>query len=125
MQASLRKSLLGTARAGSVGWRFWSRSTAIALTRRAVLAGAAALAAGPARAAAPDALYTATTIVTGYDMRSRPAGFARCLREVLVKLTGDPGLYEEPRIPPDAAPYVTGFSYFDPMAHRRPHDATG
>jgi hypothetical protein len=34
--------------------------------------------------------YQATAIVTGYDMRSRPAGFAHCLREVLVKVSGEP-----------------------------------
>ncbi len=37
-------------------------------------------------------LYTAMAIVTGTDMRSRPAGFARCLREVLVKVSGNPAL---------------------------------
>jgi hypothetical protein len=58
-------------------------------------------------------------------MRSRPAGFARCLREVLVKLTGDPALGGDPRVPADAAPFVSRFSYLDPVAHRRPHDDQG
>jgi len=58
-------------------------------------------------------------------MRSRPSGFARCLREVLVKVTGDPSLGADPRVPTDAAPYVVRFRYFDPIAQRRPHDDQG
>lgn len=90
-----------------------------------ILAGAALLPFGAAGAELPDSLYGATAIVTGYDMRSRPAGFAQCLREVLVKVTGDPSLPSHPQLPADAAPYVTRFSYFDPIAHRRPHDDQG
>ncbi len=72
--------------------------------------------------------YQATAIVTGTDMRSRPAGFAQCMLEVLVKVTGDPGLADDPRageLASRAAAYVTSFSYFDPLAKRRPHDDQG
>jgi hypothetical protein len=36
------------------------------------------------------ARYQARTIVTGTDMRSRPAGLAVCLTDVLIKVSGDP-----------------------------------
>jgi hypothetical protein len=36
--------------------------------------------------------YRANAIVTGTDMRQRPWGFARGLREVLLKVSGDPRL---------------------------------
>jgi hypothetical protein len=41
--------------------------------------------------------YRADAIVTGTDMRQRPWGFAQTLREVLVKLSGDPRLKDNPR----------------------------
>jgi uncharacterized protein len=97
-------------------------------TRRSVLTVAAAFAAGSARALLADDLYTATAVVTGYDMRSRPAGFASCLTEVLVKITGDPSLHADPAAEAaarNADRYVAGFDYFDPIAHRRPHDDQG
>ena len=62
-------------------------------------------------------LYTAMAIVTGTDMRSRPAGFARCLREVLVKVSGDPALTNDPRVTAlaaDATNLVAKFEYYDP-----------
>ena len=43
-------------------------------------------------------LYQATAIVTGSDRRSRPAGFARCLREALVKVSWEPRLSHDPRV---------------------------
>ncbi len=89
-----------------------------------------ALASFGARAAegvAPD-LYQDMVIVTGFDMRSRPAGFARALLDVLVKVSGDPRLAADPRaaaISRHAGALVAGFDYADPMAHRRPHDDQG
>jgi|HubBroStandDraft_4_1064222.scaffolds.fasta_scaffold943300_2 hypothetical protein len=46
---------------------------------------------------APD-LYQSNAIVTGTDMRSRPTGFAQCLRDVLVKLSGEPRLIKDARV---------------------------
>lgn len=67
---------------------------------------ALALAAAPARAqgtatdeaaaAGTGDLYRAHTIVTGTDMRSRPDGLALCLLLVLVKVSGDPSLQDDP-----------------------------
>src|SRR5258708_19647788 len=44
-------------------------------------------------------LYQATAIVTGTDMRQRPWGLAQCLREVLVKVSGEPKLPPDPPLP--------------------------
>jgi len=105
-------------------------------TRRPVarIAWALALlgAAIPVRAAepAPDiaALYGADAIVTGTDMRQRPWGFAQCLKEVLVKVSGDPRLKDDPRTaePAEHADrYVASFDYADLMAHLKRNDDQG
>jgi uncharacterized protein len=73
-------------------------------------------------------LYKATTIVTGTDMRSRPAGFARCLREVLVKVSGEPRLRGDPRtsgLAAHADAFVASFDYVDQMAGIKVHDDQG
>jgi uncharacterized protein len=115
-------------------------------TRREVLRtigwGVALSAAGlPAFAeelASPDgALYSAYAIVTGTDMRQRPWGMAQCLREVLVKVSGDPRLKDDRRVLELAAhadQFVTSFDYVDMMAgipkkddqgsYDRPHKLT-
>ena len=73
----------------------------------------------PAAAEDTGALYQAYAIVTGTDMRQRPWGFAQCLREVLVKVSGDPRLKDDPRTAELAAhadQLVTSFDYADMMA---------
>ena len=83
------------------------------------------LAAGPAWAQG-EALHEAMAIVTGTDMRSRPAGFAQCLAEVLAKVSGEPRLLGDPRVKAlRAEAFVQHFDYYDPMNHRRPHDDQG
>jgi uncharacterized protein len=75
-----------------------------------------------ARPAAADDIrpfYQAYAIVTGTDMRQRPWGFAQCLREVLVKVSGDPRLKDDPRtndLATHADQYVASFNYVDMMA---------
>jgi len=68
----------------------------------------------------PDAaLYSAYAIVTGTDMRQRPWGFAQCLKEVLVKVAGDPRLKDDPRVgelADHADQFVASFDYVDLMA---------
>jgi hypothetical protein len=94
-------------------------------------------AAWPCGAQESGGLYEATAIVTGTDMRSRPAGFAHALREVLVKLSGEPRLEKDPRTAELAAHadlLVTSFDYVDQLAgipihddqgtYDRPHDLT-
>jgi len=91
----------------------------------------ATLAAVPVRAVVAEGagdLYKATVIVTGYDMRSRPKGFAQALREVLVKVSGEPRLDRDPRVAEIAAradQLVTKFDYVDQMAGLKVHDDQG
>jgi hypothetical protein len=73
----------------------------------------------PAKAEDIGALYQAYAIVTGTDMRQRPWGMAQCLREVLVKVSGDPLLKDDPRTAELAAHadrLVASFDYVDMMA---------
>ena len=73
-------------------------------------------------------LYQSTAIVTGTDMRSRPAGFARCLRDVLVKVSGEPRLIQDARVAElgrRADAFVVSFSYVDVMAGIPIHDDQG
>jgi hypothetical protein len=73
-------------------------------------------------------LYQAMEIVTGTDLRERPRGFAACLEDVLVKVSGDPRLRTDPRVAEmklHAADYVRSFNYTDPIAGIRPHDDQG
>lgn len=91
----------------------------------------------PSRAQEASELYQAVAIVTGTDMRSRPAGFAQALREVLVKVSGEPRLQHDPRLSEltaHADALVLSFDYVDQLAgiprhddqgtYDRPHDLT-
>jgi len=92
-----------------------------------VLASLAAIAPAGAQEA-DDPLYQSVVLVTGYDMRSRPTGFARALRNVLVNLSGDPRLEKDPRVA-EVGKYVdlivTHFDYVDQMAGIKKHDDQG
>jgi hypothetical protein len=73
-------------------------------------------------------LYQSTAIVTGTDMRSRPTGFAQCLRDVLVKVSGEPRLIKDARVAElgrHADAFVVSFSYVDVMAGIPVHDDQG
>jgi len=85
-------------------------------------------AAPPSRTQATSELYQATVIVTGYDMRSRPSGFAQALRWVLVNASGEPRLRADPRVSVLAAhadALVASFHYVDQMAGIKYHDEQG
>jgi uncharacterized protein len=72
--------------------------------------------------------YQATVIVTGTDTRSRPTGFAQALRAVLVTVSGEPRLHDDPRVDVLAARadgLVASYSYVDRMAGRPVHDEQG
>ncbi|WP_048644971.1 DUF2066 domain-containing protein [Nitratireductor soli] len=74
------------------------------------------------------ALYRAVTIVTGTDEPERSRGFAACMREVLVKLSGDPALTSAPGMDDlagRAGDFVTAFDYRDRMAGIPVHDEQG
>ncbi|GAC1341345.1 MAG: DUF2066 domain-containing protein [Acetobacteraceae bacterium] len=91
------------------------------------------LALAPGLAAAqgvpPDqALYTCRVYVTGTDMRSRPAGLERCVRDVLVKVAGAPDLAADPRLTElgtRAAQMVEDLVYLDRMTDEPIHDEQG
>jgi uncharacterized protein len=73
-------------------------------------------------------LYQATAIVTGSDRRQRPIGFARCFREVLVKVSGEPRLARDPRVDRLAAEaniFIGSFTYVDQMAGIKHKDDQG
>lgn len=79
-------------------------------------------------AAKIDPMYQADAIVTGTDMRQRPWGFAQTLHEVLVKVSGDPRLRNDPRTDELAAHadrLVACFDYLDLMAATPLHDDQG
>lgn len=81
-----------------------------------------------AQAQTPADAYQATTIVTGTDMRSRPSGFATCLRDVLVRVSGEPRLATDPRVDTlvaQADTLVAAFDYVDRMSGIRHHDEQG
>ncbi len=115
-------------------WRWRGPAAALRVIVSAMLV---ATAAWQGRAEETGDLYRATAIVTGTDMRSRPAGFAHALREVLVKLSGEPRLEKDPRtaeLTVHADLLVTSFDYVDQLAgipihddqgtYDRPHDLT-
>jgi len=89
-----------------------------------------ALLATPALAAPPvsPALYQATALVTGTDMRQRPLGFAETFTEVCIKLSGRPELRDDPRLKAlaeQAETYAAGYLYIDPRAGLLHHDDQG
>jgi uncharacterized protein len=98
---------------------------------RAIIVLAALLAAAPAVAMTQDIAlrrYEARTIVTGTDLRSRPAGLATCLTDVLIKVSGDPTLADDPRVAallPRAGDFVADFDYWDRMSGMPLHDEQG
>lgn len=95
---------------------------------REVLAAAGfVLAALPIAGRAQD-LYEARAIVTGTDLRSRGDGFEQCLRDVLVKASGDPALHDDRRVGPavpDPAVLVQDFTYLDRLWTIPYHDEQG
>lgn len=80
------------------------------------------------RAQDTSGLYQATAIVTGSDRRNRNTGFARCLREVLIKVSGEPRLARDPRVDRLAAEanmFIGSFTYVDQMAGIKHKDDQG
>lgn len=86
------------------------------------------VACGTARSAdAPD-LYRAETIVTGTGEAERIRGFREGLREVIVKLTGDPRLFGDRRLDEtlrDPQRWVADFELEDRMKGIPVHDEQG
>jgi hypothetical protein len=94
----------------------------------ACLLAIGSLCCGTAAAASLDDLYVARAIVTGSDERDRGRGFAEGLKEVVVKVSGDPRLRDEPRVAAmaeNAGTFVADFDYRDRLAGIPIHDEQG
>lgn len=84
-------------------------------------------------AAAPGAghaagLYEAEAITTGTDSRARPQALAACLAQVLAKVSGNPGLLDDPRVAalgPAAPGLLAGLAYLDRTGDLPKHDEQG
>jgi hypothetical protein len=96
---------------------------------RRLLAAAAFLFAGVAADAAEvDDLYVGRAFVTGQGEVNRATAFASTLAEVLVKVSGDPRLFGDPRVAALAAQagsMVAGFRYRDRLEGIPNHDEQG
>jgi uncharacterized protein len=94
----------------------------------AFLAATLTLSCATAAAGTVDDLYRARTIVTGQGEASRRLGFAECLEQVLVKVSGDPRLAGDPGVAAlagQADAFVADFHYRDRMAGIPVHDEQG
>lgn len=82
----------------------------------------------PARSASVDGLYRAQVITTGQSEEHRPAAFAQCLQDVLVKVSGDPRLIDDPRaiaLSAEAGSLVRRYQYRDRLEGKPLHDEQG
>jgi hypothetical protein len=85
------------------------------------------LLAGTAQAAESD-LYVGRSIVTGMMEENRTQGVVAALRDVLVKVSGDPRLLNDPKaeaIAADGISYVDSYSYRDLLEGIPIHDEQG
>jgi hypothetical protein len=79
-------------------------------------------------AAAADDLYRAQTAVTGQGEANRMVGFAACLEDVLIKVSGALKLASDPRLAAyksRAAEFVNAHSYHDQFAGKPKRDEQG
>lgn len=75
-----------------------------------------------------DDLYRAQTAVTGQGEPNRLIGFATCLEDVLIKVSGVLKLAGDPRLAPAkarAADFVAAFDYHDQMSGEAKRDEQG
>ena len=82
----------------------------------------------PPPATETDALYRCVTIVTGTRIETRLPGFEECLREALVRVTGDQAILKDRRLAraaKHAGDDVARYSYHDRLAGRPVHDEQG
>jgi hypothetical protein len=107
------------------------RSTALCALALALLVAFALPRAGFAKepfAVTFDGPYTSRAMVTGTRAENRPAGFADCLDDVLVKVSGNPHLEGDPRLKPyerKAGKLVVAFRYHDQLEGIPIHDEQG
>src|SRR5882757_5053027 len=108
-----------------------ARERSVAAGIRALIIASVALAltcGAVTMAAAADDLYRAQTTVTGQSEANRLVGFAACLEDVLIKVSGALKLAADPRLAPyksRAADFVTAHSYRDQMSGTPTRDEQG
>jgi hypothetical protein len=81
-----------------------------------------------ASARASDNLYRAQTVLTGQGEANRIIGFATCLEDVLIKVSGAPRLAGDPRLQPyksRASDFVKTYRYHDKMSGTPTRDEQG
>ena len=81
-----------------------------------------------AKARAADDLYRAQTVLTGQGEANRMIGFAACLEDVLIKISGALQLAGDPRLQPykaRARDFVTTYRYHDKMSGTPVRDEQG
>jgi hypothetical protein len=104
-----------------------NRNAAVSAVTRIVVA--IAIACGSGRfAAAADNLYRAQAIVTGQGEANRIIGFASCLEDVLIKVSGALKLAGDVRLVPykaRAGDFVKAFDYHDQMSGTPKRDEQG
>jgi hypothetical protein len=77
---------------------------------------------------ATDNLYRAQTVVTGQGEANRTVGFAACLEDVLIKVSGALTLAGDPRLAPykaKAGDFVRAYDYHDQMSGEAKRDEQG
>lgn len=111
--------------------RYLGRADREAILNRTVtaiiLAVALTCCAGTSRAS-DDNLYRAQTIVTGQGEANRITGFALCLEDVLIKVSGALGLAGDARLDPykaKARDFVRAYDYHDQMSGTPKRDEQG
>ncbi|WP_083742315.1 DUF2066 domain-containing protein [Bradyrhizobium mercantei] len=102
----------------------------IAMRARGVVRAllAAALICCDGAMAADESLYRAQTVVTGQGEPNRIIGFAACLEDVLIKVSGQPALASDRRLAAyksKAKEFVSSFDYHDQYAGKPHHDEQG
>src|ERR1700674_2829697 len=109
-------------------WRKWaSRHGAAAVMSRILMIAALTYCSGTFAAAADD-LYRAQAVVTGQGEANRIVGFAACLEDVLIKVSGAPKLAGDPRLAPyksSAGDFVGAYRYHDQMSGTPTRDEQG
>src|ERR1700750_617070 len=79
-------------------------------------------------AAAASELYQAQPVVSGQGEAKRIVGFAACLEDVLIKVSGALQMAGDPRLAAykaRAADFVSGYHYHDQMSGKPTHDEQG
>jgi hypothetical protein len=97
-------------------------------TATAIMVAAALICCIGSSRAADDNLYRAKTTVTGQGEANRIIGFARCLEDVLIKVSGALKLAADARLEPykaKAGDFVSAYDYHDQMAGTPNRDEQG